>query len=76
MIVEADEEHAVIWTKPEDIVVNPKQPANGLGGHFKGGFWTTFCDASARFIPSTINPQQLRAVFTRNGGEVIDHNKW
>lgn len=76
MLVEADEKHAVIWTKPDDIVVDPKQPANGLGGHFKGGFLTTFCDGGARFIKSTISPQQLRAVFTRNGEEVISPDKW
>ncbi|MBN2296272.1 MAG: DUF1559 domain-containing protein [Pirellulales bacterium] len=78
MIVEVDEKNAVVWTKPDDIVVDPKQPAKGLGGHFKGGFWTTFCDGSARFISisAKIDPQQLRAVFSRNGGEPVNHNKW
>ena len=66
----------MIWTKPDDIVVDPKQPASGLGGHFKGGFLTTFCDGSARFIPSTIDQQILNALFTRNGGEVIDYSNW
>lgn len=76
MIVEVDEKHAVIWTKPDDIIVDLKQPAKDLGGHFKGGFWTTFCDGSARFIQSTIDPQQLRALFSRNGGEVVNPDEW
>lgn len=76
-IVEAKE--AVVWTKPEEEIpfVANADPANAknllgmLGGHFAGGFNVLFLDGSVRFLKVTINPVILRALITRNGGEVI-----
>ena len=76
MVVEVDEKNAVIWTKPDDISVDPKLPGKGLGGHFKGKFCAILCDGSVKVFNSTIDPKQLRAVFSRNGGEVPDYSKW
>ena len=75
MIVEVDEKYAVIWTKPDDIVVDPKHPAKGLGGHFKERFCATLCDGSVKVTKSTIDQQILNALFSRNGGEPVDHSK-
>ncbi len=71
MVVEVDDEQAVIWTKPEDLPFDPKNPAKGLGGLFPGGFNAAFCDASVHFLNNTISPDTLRALFTRAGGEVV-----
>ena len=71
MVVEADDDRAVIWTKPEDLPFDPEHPEKGLGGMFEGGFNSTFCDGSVHFLPMTIDPKTLRALFTRDGGEVI-----
>ena len=71
MIVEVDDEHAAIWTKPEGLPFDPANPAKGLGGQFKGGFNTAFCDGSVRFIEKTIAPDKLRGLLTRAGGEVV-----
>ncbi|WP_406694895.1 DUF1559 domain-containing protein [Singulisphaera sp. Ch08] len=76
-VVEAKE--AVIWTKPEEEIpfeanANPdnlKKLVGSLGGHFPGGFNAFFIDGSVRFIKSTINLNVLRALITRNGGEVV-----
>jgi prepilin-type processing-associated H-X9-DG protein len=70
---------AVPWTKPdEEIPFNPAVNARdmadlpkALGNHFPGGFNVLFLDGSVRFIKTTINPNILRALITRNGGEVI-----
>ncbi len=72
MLLEVDDTHAPVWTKPEDFPVDLSQPAKGLGGVFEGGFLAAFCDGYVRFIPDKINAKTLRAVFTRAGGEVID----
>ncbi len=71
MVVEADDDRAVIWTKPEDLPFDPEHPEKGLGGMFEGGFNSTFCDGSVHFLPMTIDPKTFRALFTRSGGEMI-----
>ncbi|HUT92252.1 MAG TPA: DUF1559 domain-containing protein [Thermoguttaceae bacterium] len=71
MIVEVDDDHAVIWTKPEGLPFDPDHPARGLGGHFEGGFHVAMCDGSVRFVVNAIAPETLRALFTRAGREPI-----
>ncbi|MFH1924802.1 MAG: DUF1559 domain-containing protein [Planctomycetota bacterium] len=71
MIVEVDDEHAVIWTKPEGLPFDPEDPERGLGGQFEGGFNAAICDGSARFFELPQPKERLRALFTRAGGEVI-----
>jgi prepilin-type processing-associated H-X9-DG protein len=70
---------AVPWTKPdEEIPFNPAMNAGkvgdlqaALGNHFPGGCNVLFLDGSVRFLKTAINPNVLRALITRNGGEVI-----
>jgi hypothetical protein len=71
LLVEADDEQAVPWTKPEDLKVDLEQPSKGLGGHFEGGFLVVLADGTARFVSKAITKETLRAAFTRNGGEVF-----
>ena len=74
-IVEAKK--AVIWTKPDDEI--PFDPApekagnilQNVGGHFPGGFDALFLDGSVKFIKETVNINVLRALISRNGGEVV-----
>jgi len=76
-VVEAKQ--AVPWTKPDSDLPfddDPKLKRIGalrseLGGHFANGFNALFCDGSVRFIRESVNLQVLRALLTRNGGEVI-----
>jgi Protein of unknown function (DUF1559) len=71
-VVDADDARAVDWTKPEDLTPDPERPLDGLLGHFPDGFLALFVDASVRFIPKTVSPKTVKALFTRNGGEVPD----
>ncbi|NOX53273.1 MAG: DUF1559 domain-containing protein [Planctomycetes bacterium] len=66
MIVEVDDDRAVIWTKPEGLPYDPDNPGRGLGGQFHGGFNAAFCDGSVRFLPQTIKPAILRLLLIRN----------
>jgi hypothetical protein len=71
-IVEAAEDAAVVWTKPEDLNYDPKKPLAGLPGPpNKKGINVLLVDGSVRLLPATIKLDTLRALFTRNGGEVI-----
>jgi hypothetical protein len=69
-VVDADDDHAVIWTKPDDLEVAEANPANGLSAR-NGGFSALLVDGSVRLLPKDIDRKTLWALFTRNGGEVI-----
>ncbi|MCI0333057.1 MAG: DUF1559 domain-containing protein, partial [Planctomycetes bacterium] len=70
--VEADPAQAVEWTKPDDLEFNPDDPKAGLGNVRPGGWNAAFCDGSVQFISDNVDPQVLKALFTRAGGEVVD----
>jgi hypothetical protein len=72
ILMEADEKNAVIWTKPDDLKVDPKKPEAGLNVRDGKGYLMAFADASVRMVPKTVDKKTLWAIFTRNGGEVID----
>jgi hypothetical protein len=64
------------WTQPEDIPVNtPLDPDTVVvpefGGFWPQGFQAAFGDGSVRFLSHAIDPDLLRGLITRNGGEVI-----
>jgi hypothetical protein len=74
MIVTVDDEHAVIWTKPDDWPFDPQHPTEGLGRSFKQGFGIAFCDGSVHTFAWPEKPKdvaRLRALFTRAGGEAV-----
>jgi Protein of unknown function (DUF1559) len=72
MVVEAGE--PVPWTKPQDLVYDPKRPLPKLGGVFPGlpTFNAAFGDGSVRAISKNIKEDVLRALITARGGEVIN----
>ena len=53
LAVEADEDQAVIWTKPDDWEFDEENPFKGLGKLRQGGFFALFADGSVQFITST-----------------------
>jgi hypothetical protein len=69
-LVEADDNHALIWTRPDDLKHDPKQPAAGLR-NYEGRFLAGFVDGSVHLLPATIDEKTLQSLFTRNGGEVV-----
>ncbi len=72
MTVEADDAHAVVWTKPEDLPFDPADPKKGLSTGYEGGCPVGMCDGSAtKLLPKIIDAKDLKALFTRAGGEVI-----
>jgi hypothetical protein len=73
MVVEAG--RPVPWTKPEDLTYDPDEPLPELGGLFSDGFQAAFFDGSVRRLPRNVDEETLRALITRDGGEVIDSNK-
>ena len=70
LFVDADDDSAVVWTKPEDLTYDPKAPAKSLGFRYPGAL-VVFVDGSTHLIPKTVEKATLQGLFTRNGGEVV-----
>lgn len=76
MLVEAGEEAAVPWTKPDDLDVDfenmrdlfTKLRSNSTPGVFQA----CLGDGSVRAMSTSIDMNMLRALLTRAGGEVIN----
>ena len=75
VVVEASDAKSVIWTKPDDLVPDSKDPAKGIRGLRRNGFSLLLSDGSVRFLSDRIDPRVLKAVFTRNGGEAFGRNQ-
>ena len=73
MIVEAKK--AVPWTKPNDVPFDAGKLLPKVGGLRDRVFQGAMCDGSVRGFPMTLKEETLRAIITRNGGEVIDPNQ-
>jgi type II secretory pathway pseudopilin PulG len=71
LAVEANEDRAVIWSKPDDLPVNLEKPLTGLGGLRPSGFQAIFCDGSVRLISNSSDLQALKALFTYAGGDNV-----
>ena len=71
MMVEAGDEQAVVWTKPDDWTPGDGNPVKALMGLHQGVFMAVFCDGSLRAIPESLSPDKLRALFTRDGAEEV-----
>ncbi|HKD38621.1 MAG TPA: DUF1559 domain-containing protein [Pirellulales bacterium] len=73
MAVEANDDRAVPWTKPDDLEVDLNKPLDGLGDAEPGGlFGVVFFDGHAAFIHKSTDPDIIKALFTRAGGEVVN----
>jgi RNA polymerase sigma factor (sigma-70 family) len=60
------------WTKPEDLPYNPLGKLPALGGAFADRINVAFADAHVQTFRKDFDEAHMRAVITRNGGEVLD----
>ncbi len=71
MMIEAAPESAVIWTRPVDLVIDPKNPLKGVVAAAESHFNVLAVDGAVHRIPSTIDKKKFMALLTRDGREVI-----
>jgi prepilin-type processing-associated H-X9-DG protein len=73
VVVEAGDA-GIPWMKPEDVDIT-KHPSlgdpGGFSSHHTGGVHGLMCDGSVKFIPQSMSPQTLKALFTRDGGDFV-----
>jgi hypothetical protein len=70
-VVEANLDKAVPWTQPIDLAIDLEAPTAGLGRLRSDVFMAVFLDGSCRPIPTRINPQTIKHLFTIKGGETL-----
>ncbi len=70
-LVDAADDQAVIWSKPEDLKLDPKDPHKGISDRFAPDFLVALVDGSVHLLPKKIDKETLNALFTRNGGEAV-----
>lgn len=83
LVVEANEDQAVVWTKPADWEFAPEEPRRGLGelrqihfderGRFvkESAFTALFADGSVRMVSNSEDDQTVRRHFCRNDSELL-----
>jgi hypothetical protein len=63
LVVEADEELAVPWTKPVDLPFDTKAPRNGLGNLREDGFFAVLGSAKAHVITKELDDPSVASLF-------------
>jgi hypothetical protein len=72
-VVQVDDSRTVEWTRPDDWELGPDGSAAGLGRLHAGAiFLAGFCDGHVTAIHESIDPNQLKALLTVAGGEVVN----
>ncbi len=71
LLVEASDEKAVPWTKPDDFTPDKKKPSAGLVGLRRGSFLALAADGACHVVPGDVDAATLTALFTRAGGEAV-----
>ena len=68
-VVEADEQSAVVWTKPDDWEYQPDKPLDGLMGQHEGFFLALFADGVVREIPPGVDQKSFQEWILCNDGK-------
>jgi hypothetical protein len=71
-VVDAADDRAVSWTKPDDLKYDPNKPRAGLAGHHVGRYATLFVDGSIHFLPDTIDDNNLNYLFLCADGHMVN----
>lgn len=71
MVFEADDEHAVPWTKPDDYTFDPDRPSAGFTSPYPDGRLILFGDGHVQFIQHPLDDETIRRLILRNDGNVL-----
>lgn len=73
LAVEADNDHAVIWTKPDDWSIGGGDPVANLGSPYDNHILVLLCDGAVLTLKWPLEADLLRSLLTYDGGEVVDY---
>jgi type II secretory pathway pseudopilin PulG len=74
LVVQANDDRAVPWTKPDDLEVDMAKPLDGLGEAEPTGFSAVFADGHVMLLSKNISAETLRRLFGRADGLPVDQN--
>lgn len=77
-VLEADAEHAVVWTKPDDLKIDWKAPKTGLElwkSNNNSMFLAAFCDGSIHALSDKIDAVMLKRLLQMSDGEPVDFSQ-
>ena len=72
LLVDAADDRAVTWTKPDDLKYDAADPRKGLAVRNDKEFLAGFADSVVRAVSKSADKKQVAALFTPSGGEVIE----
>lgn len=71
LAVRATPSKAVVWTKPDDLQLDPSQAVALLGAEREPDFLVIMFDGSVRKVAKDVDAATLKAALTRAGGEPV-----
>jgi hypothetical protein len=71
LVVVADPERAVPWTKPDDLPFDPKDPLKGVVRPGQEGIDVLMADGSVKRFSPRLDPKKFAALVTPADGEVV-----
>jgi len=74
MLVQADDEHAVVWTQPQDLEIDLAKPRSGWTTSSTNFSLILMGDGSLVRLLDSVSDADVRALLTRNSGEVLTFN--
>jgi prepilin-type processing-associated H-X9-DG protein len=70
LVLEVNDDAAVVWTRPDDLEYDADDPLAGLGTAHPGGFNAAFADGSVRFlVNATMDPQLFLGLLKMADGQ-------
>src|SRR5262249_1650123 len=75
MFFEANDDSAVVWSKPDDLIIDVNRPTKGLIRTGQDHFLAAMCDGSVQRFTNTADSKNLVRVIDSQDGEVIDYTK-
>jgi hypothetical protein len=63
LLVDVTDDAVVIWTKPDDLKLDPKAPHKGLSARHGDKYTFLYADSSVHVVPKTIDNKSLWALF-------------
>jgi prepilin-type processing-associated H-X9-DG protein len=71
LVLEANPKSAVVWTKPDDVVIDPSDLTKDLRGQWDDGFNAVFGDGHVQFLKTSMNPTTLLRLLMMNDGQPV-----
>jgi prepilin-type processing-associated H-X9-DG protein len=75
-VADAPRDRAVIWTKPDDWDVQNDASLKAIFGAHPGGTNFLFVDGSVQFLKDSLNPETLKKLLSKDGGEVVGSDEY